>query len=285
MPGLVGILKRPAVWATITFARSVPDACYANCRRILGPATTDARCRQFTLRVVGSFYDFVSTIGQTSCMTPGQIEKQIASVVGKEEYLSERKKHTGAIVVTAHLGSFEIGLVGLKQVEPHIHVVFKRDAADGFESIRASLRSKLGVYEAPIDDGWNTWLNLRDALANNHVVVMQADRAMPGQKSHAVPILNGHIRLPLGPIQLAQMTRAPIFPMFTVRNSNGRIDIYCQPAIHVDPDAQPVEHGHSRIHPALIELGKSIEQFLFAFGDQWLVLHKAFTEDVTSREN
>ena len=280
-PGMVRFVKPIAVWITITFVTRVKAACHANCRRIIGPDTTTRRCQQFSRNVVSTFYDFVSEIGRCEQLTPDQIASQIVSIEGKDRYLSQRKKHPGAIIITAHLGSFEVGLVGLKQVEPDIHVVFKRDAADGFETLRRNLRQKLGIHEAPIDDGWNTWLKLRDALAQNHVVVMQADRAMPGQKSQAVPILHGHLQLPMGPIQLAQMTGVPVFPMFTVRNSNGKIVVHCLPAIHIDLDAAPIDN----IHPALFELGKCIEQFLFAFGDQWLVLHKAFMEDNPSREN
>jgi KDO2-lipid IV(A) lauroyltransferase len=113
-------------------------------------------------------------------------------------------------------------MAALRAYEPHIHVVFKRDAMNRFETIRRTFRDTLGVHEAPVDAGWETWVGLKNALESNHVVVMQGDRAMPGQKAQSVPILYGHLSLPLGPIVLAQISGSPIVPVFVVKMPSGR---------------------------------------------------------------
>ena len=208
-----------------------------------------------------------------------QLRANIESVHGHDAYVARRQAGGGAIVVTAHMGPFEVGLAALTDVEPHIHVVFKRDPMSGFEISRSTLRATLGVHEAPIDDGWDTWMRLRNALANNQVVVMQGDRAMPGQKSQAVPVLGGHLLLPLGPLKLAQLSGSPIIPVFTIRARSGRCRVFAEPAIEVNPDAKLV----NGVHPALLQLGKVIEKFVAAYPEQWLVLDAAFVEDAVNQ--
>jgi lauroyl/myristoyl acyltransferase len=173
------------------------------------------------------------------------------------------------------MGSFEVGMAALRAYEPDIHVVFKRDAMNRFETIRRIFRDPLGVHEAPVDAGWETWVGLKDALASNHVVVMQGDRAMPGQRAQSVPILGGHIALPLGPIVLAQISESPIVPVFVVKMPSGRSQLFVEPAIRVDPEAR-LRDG---VHPQLLEWGKVLEKFIAKYSEQWLFLDPAFVED------
>ncbi len=275
-PWLLRAIRPIGVWGAMRFSTSVVRGTSANARRILGAGISAARQRAFGAAVVRSFYNFVMDVGQSSGMTAEQLHERIAGVEGREAYVEERRRRGGgAIILTAHMGSFEVGLAALAAVEPVIHVVYKRDAMDGFETVRRELRKTLGVREAAIDEGWDTWMGLRDALERNEVVVMQADRAMPGQKAQAVPMFGGHLMLPIGPVKLAQISGSPLVPVFAVRTNDGRCRLFAEPAIEVDPEAELVDG----VHPALLEVGKVIEKYVRAYPEQWLVLEPAFVED------
>jgi KDO2-lipid IV(A) lauroyltransferase len=262
---LVYTLKPAAVWAALRYSPKARVSTVANARRIFGPEATDAECAALGPKVVGNFIDFVVDVARSSAMSATQLRQRIEAIEGRDRYVTFRKQRGGgAIIVTAHMGSFEVGLAALADVEPNIHVVFKRDALDGFENLRRALRQTLNVGEAPIDEGWETWMRLRDALVANHVVVMQGDRAMPGQKAHAVPILGGHVLLPLGPVKLAQISGSPIIPVITLRTKSGRCRLFTEEAIYVDPHAELIDG----VHPA--------------YPEQWLVLDPAFIEDVSN---
>lgn len=248
----------------------VINATHANAVRIFGSDISLEDRKDFAERVVGRFCDFVLAVGQSSEMSAAQLRGRIESIEGKEAYLERRRQGGGAIIVTAHMGSFEVGLAALAEVEKDIHVIFKRDAFDAFESLRKKLRATLGIHEAAIDDGWQTWMKLRDALVANHVIVLQGDRALPGQKSQAVPFLGGHVRLPLGPLKLALASGSPIIPIFTVMTTCDRCKVFIEPPIEVDANSQDA---------ALMQMAQSIEKFVKKYPDQWLVLNPAFVED------
>jgi len=275
MPWLARLLKRWAARTAIRYSEKALQAAIANGRRLISPNLSEMDCREYGRSVVRRFIDFVIDIGISQGQTPAQMRTRIDGVDGHDQYVAARKLGGGAIILTAHMGSFELGLAALTAIEPNVHVVFKRDAQDGFETIRQNLRRTLGVQEAPIDDGWTTWIKLRDALRANHVVILQGDRALPGQKSQPVPIAGGHVALPLGPLMLAIASGAPIVPIFTLATAPGRCRVYVEPAICVDPDAPTVDG----VHPALLQIGKVIEKYIVAHPDQWLVLDRAFVED------
>jgi KDO2-lipid IV(A) lauroyltransferase len=113
-------------------------------------------------------------------------------------------------------------------------------------------------------------LRLRDALRNDEVVVMQADRAMEGQRSLKVRFLHGNIEVPLGPVKLAHLTGSPIVPVFVVRNQRGKFRVVlCDPieVINDDTDA------------AAIAMARAIESIVRQYPEQWLVLERAFVEE------
>jgi phosphatidylinositol dimannoside acyltransferase len=274
-PWFLRVMKRPVVWVAVRASGPIKLGTRANARRILGADASAARVAEFTSKVTASFYDFVVDVGRTGAMNARELGEQVESVHGHEEYLAMRRGGGGAIMLTAHMGSFEVGMAALRVYEKDIHVVFKRDAMNRFETIRRTLRDTLGVHEAAVDEGWNTWVGLRDALEKNHVVVMQGDRAMPGQRAQSAPILGGHLALPLGPIVLAQISGSPIVPVFVIRMASGRCQLFVEPAIRVDPDASLI----NGVHPQLLAWGRVLETFIAKYPEQWLFLDPAFVED------
>lgn len=264
--------RGPTIFVCRRFSRLVRGATAANAPRILGPGATAAHRAAYERGVIGSFYDFVCDVGRASNLTVPQIRAGIEAIEGDEIYVAARAAGRGAIIATAHMGSFEAGAAALLNHETRLHVVFKRDAIGRFEQVRSALRRKLGVIEAAVDDGFTIWLKLREALLRDEVVMVQADRCMPGQKGAKVPFLHGHLMLPTGPVKLALATGAPIIPVFALRGRSGGVRIVVDEAIEVEPsDLSP--------HPALLKFVSVLEKRVRANPEQWLLLHKAFCED------
>ena len=263
-PVLVRLGRPLLVRVAWTCSPAVRRATAANAAR-LSPA---ANPRTFGLAVLGHFYDFVADVGRGHAGGAGAAPPEDVAA-----YRIVRSAGRGAVLVTAHTGSFEVGLAALAAEERRIHVVFKRDAVSAFDTLRRRLRDRLGVVETPVDDGSiATWARLREALLRDEVVVVQGDRALPGQKGLAIPVLGGQLTLPTGPFKLALSAGAPVVPIFSVRQPDGRVTIRIRPAITVTDVA-------SSLAQYAAELAAQLE----AYPTQWLVLHPAFDEDVGRR--
>lgn len=256
----------------LRFSKTISSATFANARRIYGPDLSNARCRQFCRRVMSNFVNFVSDVGLCVRLSVDQMAERVESIDGREKYETARAGKRGAIVITAHMGSFESATAALLRIEPKIHVVFKRDDRSKFEQIRTQLRQRLGVVEVPVDDGWGIWIRLRDALLQNEVVMLQGDRLMPGQKGQRFAFLHGHIAVPTGPVRLALASGAPIVPIITTRTPKGRVRIHVEDAIYVS-DA-------SQMDQALGQIVGVIEKYVRQYPTQWLMLEPAFCEDM-----
>lgn len=250
-----------------------------NASRIYGHPLSPAAQRAFTRSVLANFYSFITDMALVSRQVHDShlAQRLVGNVAGEHEYRAARSRGRGAVLVTAHIGSFEAGLIALRRVENSVHVVFKRDQSGPFERMRSSLRRALAVHEAAIDDGFGTWIALREALLRNEVVVMQGDRAVPGQQSIVVPFLGGSLRIPTGPVRLARLTSSPIIPVFAIRRADGKHDIFL--ATPIEPGESSPAIASGPIDHAVLAVARAIEAVVAHYPQQWLVLDAAFEED------
>jgi phosphatidylinositol dimannoside acyltransferase len=255
-------------WLAFRYSRFMRRGTLANARGILGPQSTPAQRERLAKAVIENFYIFCCDIGAALAATPEEIGRRIESIQNHETFLRTRALKKGAIIVTAHIGSFEVGVVALRWYEPKIHVVFRRDEFSEFERLRSQLHQRLGVLEAALDEGWQVWIRLRDALLADEAVLLQGDRVLPGQKGRRVPFLHGQIELPLGPIKLAAVTGSPIIPIFAIRTAEGKIRLCVEEPIWVGADYDQ----------ALMQFARILEKYVREYSEQWLMLQPAFWE-------
>ena len=244
----VVLFTRPFfLWFAWRYSKVLRRGTLANARRILGEHSSPDDREALAKSVIRNFYLSVYELGRHVRQTREQLAKKIDEVSNRQRYYDARAQKRGAIVVTAHLGGFELGMMALAEKENRVHVVYHRDAIPRFDRLRSRLRNLIGVVESPLDDGWPLWIRLRDALSEDEVVVLQADRIMPGQRGEHVPFFDGHIEMPAGPVKLALATGAPIIPILSIRTAVGRVKIVIEEAIFVSRADGPV----NETHPAL----------------------------------
>ncbi len=247
----------------------------ANARVLLGASADEAKCVALAKNMIRSFYIAVYELGCALRLPKEELGRRIDSVEGRETYLNARRSKRGAVIVTAHLGSFELGTAALVDHENRVHVVFRHDVSRRFDRLRSRLRERIGVVEAPVDDGWPTWTRLRGALAADEVVMIQGDRVMPGQKGVPVPFLGRHLLMPAGPLKLALAAAAPIIPVFSLRTSVGRLRIVVEEPIMVSREDGPLDARH----PAMLSLARVIEKHVRDHPEQWLMVEPLWFGD------
>src|SRR5437867_18162 len=100
----------------------------------------------------------------------------VESVAGFSRIVEARLKEKGVLLLTAHLGNWEIGGLMLAQVRQPIHVVLVPDMFSGVERIRRRLHARAGVTEISVDGTFVPTLAVMRALGSNAIVAMQGDR-------------------------------------------------------------------------------------------------------------
>lgn len=152
-------------------------------------------------------------------------------VVGLERYKEILARGRGAVIVGAHLGSFDalralaqhdrrtVNILMFTRHAPRINAVFRQLSPD-FE---------MRVIEAD-PQSVEAVLQIRACIDRGELVAMLADRIEAGDRGRTcrVPLFDEAVTLPQAPYLLAGLLRCPLFFMVALRQGSGRYRVIAE---------------------------------------------------------
>lgn len=196
------------------------EAVKANMAQVTGHAIThpevDRLARRMVRQHARSWVDFFY-YGQRAS---AEVMAQVGSFQGMDRLEAARSKESGAILLTAHAGNFEVGGLFLRALNLTIHAVFKPDRFAAVERLRSTLRAQCGVQGVPVDGKGFSTLPLVKLLREGELVGMQGDRDF-SLNGLPIPFFGREVYFPRGPWELAAMTGAPILTTFIWVDQDG----------------------------------------------------------------
>lgn len=159
------------------------------------------------------------------------------SFTGAEHFEALQKHEGGAIILTAHMGNYDLGahlfaetssrqivMVRAPEVDPdtraHEEKLHRRTVGD---SVKVDFSGGAGDLA----------LDLLHALQRGEIVAIQGDRVTPGIASMTTTLFGKTAQVPAGPFALAMAARVPIFPMFIVRVGRRHYRLVTRPPFEV----------------------------------------------------
>ncbi len=254
---------------------SVRRGATANAARLAPRERGDASVDALAHAIVRNWYRGMFDAARNAGRDFRDLLPEIDQIVGREKYGRARATGRGLIIATAHVGPFEILAAALRQYEPKIRTIVQRDRNAGVDSLRSDQHRRLGIVEAAVDDGFDVWVGIKNALERDEVVLIHADQVLRGQRGAKVKFAGGHISVPTTPIKLAVETGAPIMPMFAVRTSPSTARVFFESPLKIEPG--PSEEGG--VHPGVFALAAIVESYAVRYADQWRMVDPLWIED------
>jgi predicted LPLAT superfamily acyltransferase len=149
------------------------------------------------------------------------------SLDGHEHVVNAR----GALVLGAHLGSFEALQALSVQYDLKLNVVVDLRNARQFAAVMAELAPDSRVRFISVnDDDPTSVLPLTRAIEEGELVAMLADRLTSRtERSVAVPFLGGVARFPTGPFVMAHALGCPVLFACALYEEPNRYRLVCEP--------------------------------------------------------
>jgi lauroyl/myristoyl acyltransferase len=184
-----------------------------------------------------------------------------------EDLLAARR---GAIFATAHTAGWEsMGPLLAREYGFRVMVVMQRERNTSARELNDSMRqAEGGVQIVHVGDDPLASLPLLRQLRDGGVVALQIDRVPPGIGVRPVTLFGRSGAIPEGPLRLAQLTGAPIVPVFSARTGHRRY------AIHVCPPVAVARHADARaLDAAAQQLADDLGEFISTHPTQWFPFH------------
>lgn len=184
----------------------------------------------------------------------------------RERIREDLARGSGLLVVTAHLGSWEL-LGSICSTIAPAHVVAERPHAPALADWLEAARGRLGMRTLYTDVFPRELIR---ALARNELVGILADHDLHRARGLFAPFLGREAWTPTAPVVIAQRTGCVLRPVFLVREGEGeRYRFVLHDAIRVPPRSA----GAAGIREATLCWVQAIEREIRARPEQWTWMH------------
>jgi Kdo2-lipid IVA lauroyltransferase/acyltransferase len=252
------VARRAAGWFPVERARVA-----ANVARVRPEADAAARARlvdDVFRHFAICFADLISTNRRVS-----RPEQLLAGIEGDEHLLAAIAEGRGLVLVTAHLGNWELGgrLIASRLKRP-THVIVAAEADPGVERFLRGRDSPINFVRRGDP---RAMVPLVGALRRGEVVALQGDRALGTRGDVPVDFFGAPAAFPLGPFVLARAARVPMLPAFCLLGRDLRYTVVIAEPMHVAPGEEMAALDRwARILEAAVR--RTPEQW-FNFFDVW----------------
>jgi KDO2-lipid IV(A) lauroyltransferase len=174
---------------------------------------------------------------------------------------------TGAILVSLHLGNWELGGLGLADLGYPVNVLTFREPDMRFNDSRERQRSERGIRFIYVDRDDSSPLAIIEAvnaLRRNEVLALLGDRD-GSSNTIRLDFFGRPTSIPVGAAHLALASGAPLIPVFVVLEG-GRYATIMEEPIYF---ARNRGEQESAIRAGMEKLTAVFERYIRAYPDQW----------------
>lgn len=193
------------------------------------------------------------------------------------KWLEELGAAQGAIVLTAHMGNYDLGAaLFAEKFHREIRVVRAPEAdQQSAQHLHASLEQ---AGEGAVKVDYNTAgallsFDLLKALREGEIVSIQGDRVEGDVAQITARLFDSEIRLPNGPFVLSLVAGAPIFPLFIARSGWRSYQVMVREPIQLRRESGNREEEIDR---GVAQWCGLLEEVLAQRWDQWFAFTRIF---------
>ncbi|MCX6897719.1 MAG: lysophospholipid acyltransferase family protein [Verrucomicrobia bacterium] len=213
-----------------------------------------------------NFRNFAESLADYVCyenLRAEQLGDVLVENSGLERLEAGLARKRGVIVVTAHLGNWELGglLCALRGYP--IWAVTLEEEIDELTAMRENYRGIHGVHTIRIGKSPFAAVPIIHQLQQNSVVAMLIDRP-PAESAQEVRFFGAPARFSAAPAVLAHLTGATVLPSFVVGVGQGRYRAFIEPPVAMD-----VGELSATVATNTQRLAAVFERVIAEHADQW----------------
>ncbi len=195
------------------------EALRENLRTVTGlhGSQLDALCQ----RNFANFIRMLADYFYCSSAEPKQITALLGEWRGFENLVAAREGGKGAILITGHLGNWEMGGMLLALRDLPMHVITLSEPSSALTQWRDNFRRRLGIKTIEVGADKFAFVEIIAALRRNELVAMLIDRPYVNSGT-PITFFGRPTMFSSAAALLWQYTGAPVLPAFVLQNRDGK---------------------------------------------------------------
>jgi predicted LPLAT superfamily acyltransferase len=211
--------------------------------------------------VYKSYYTFGQTIIDKIAISAGLRKKFTYEFDGIELLYKLLDDKKGGVLISAHMGNFEIAehFLGELNADFHINLVTTDLEHSTIKNYLEKVTKKSNIKFIIINEDLSHIFEINAALARNELVCFTGDRYFEGVKALFDKLLNEEANFPAGPFLIASRLKVPVVFVYVMKEPNLHYHLYAREA--------QVKHRDEK--GLLKEYISSVEMMINKYPLQW----------------
>jgi len=213
------------------------------------------------LKVYKSYFVFGQTIIDKVAISSGLSDKFTYEHDGGEKIIELLKNKKGGILISAHVGNFEVAQHFFNEVDDHsqIYLVTTDNEHRAIKAYLESISMKNTMNFIIVKKDLSHIFEIHKALTNNNLICFTGDRYFEGSKVLYEELFDKKAGFPAGPFLLGSRIEAPVMFVYVMKESKKHYHLYTREANFKFKDAQGLLKTYT----------ESIEWILKKYPYQW----------------
>jgi len=263
----MAVLTGNLYWAVMSKDR---DMVHRNLSRVLeNPLDVKKAVRRLFINYAKYLVDYT----RMDLLREDNFRHLINAFQGKEHIDQAFSLGKGGLILTAHLGNWEMGGVFLTLMDYPLNVITAQDVETRLHDYRTRLRQLQKIKVITLNDTLSSSLAVLKALKANELVALLGDRDL-FDKGIPVQFFGKTVFFPFGPALLAHLSEAALIPTFVLLGPKDKYLCRAEPPIELRRTGNRDEDLAVNTQ----RIATLTEKFIRSYPDQWYTFYDYFSK-------
>ena len=202
--------------------------------------------------------------------------RDMIEIEGDEHARAALQRNKGAVVLTGHLGNWDLLASIVPRLGYPLTVISKNIKNKGVNEYWMSVRQRFGVKFVPAHNSYRTCLT---ALKKKELIGFILDQNMIDTEGIFVDFFGKPACTTPGLAYMSAQSGAPVVPAFMIRRDGGRHLVKVLPPLDPPPNREP-----ETIREFTQKYTKIVEDMIRQYPDQWIWIHRRWKTEPRAPE-
>lgn len=206
-----------------------------------------------------NYFVFGQTIIDKIAITAGLAKKYTYEFDGIDHIRQLAKDNSAGILISAHVGNFEVSQYFMGEFDKQIHLVTTDEEQRAIKSYLANIMAKPKTGFIVVRDDLSHVFEINRIIEEKGMICFTGDRFVDGAKTLTADFLGKPARFPAGPFLISSRLSTPVLFVYVMRERRKHYHLYARKAAFDHRDAKSLLQAYTQ----------SIEHMLTKYPLQW----------------
>jgi len=185
-----------------------------------------------------------------------------------EEHLHTMAAEGGGLIISAHIGNWEIAGHLLDRINKPVHIVMLDAEHEKIKSLLENVMTERKLNIIAIKDDMSHLFKIKEALKNNEIVAIHGDRFLPDSKTMTCDFLGHKAEFPTGPFYIAMKYNKPVTYVSALKETNYHYHFKATPP-YLYSNSRNLEERDNQLRNMIEDYIKQMEIAVLKHPEQW----------------